>query len=101
MVDAASIGPILESEPEESALPREDHPEDERDEVFVNHGGFDQDVAESIGDDDEAPMSKSQAARETRADYGNDPYTIDAEAAALRSALENYERPQTEIATGT
>ncbi|HXL71028.1 MAG TPA: S1 RNA-binding domain-containing protein, partial [Rhizomicrobium sp.] len=39
-LDAASIGPILENEPEESATPREEHPEEERDEVFVNHGGF-------------------------------------------------------------
>jgi len=80
-LDAASIGPILESEPEESAPPQEDHPEDERDEVFVNHEGLDQDVAEPHGDDDEVPLSKSEASRETQTDYGNDPDAIEAEAA--------------------
>jgi ribonuclease E len=80
-LDAASIGPILESEPEESATPREEHPEEERDEVFVNHGGFVRDEIEPRDEDDEPSLSKSQASHEDSGDYGHDTDVSEAEAA--------------------
>ncbi len=80
-LDAASIGPILESEPEESAPSQEDHPEEVGDEVFVNHGGFARDDIEHHADQDETPVSKSEAAHEDSGDYGHDADAIEAEAA--------------------
>ncbi|HEX4370469.1 MAG TPA: Rne/Rng family ribonuclease [Rhizomicrobium sp.] len=80
-LDAASIGPILESEPEESAPPQEEHPEEERDEVFVNHGGFVRDEVEPRDEDDEPSLSKSQASHEDSGDYGHDADVSEAEAA--------------------
>ncbi|HEX4117274.1 MAG TPA: ribonuclease E/G [Rhizomicrobium sp.] len=83
-LDAASIGPILESEPEEPAPSQEEHPEDNGDEVFVNHGGFARDDIEHHEhheDRDEIPVSKSEAAHEDSGDYGHDADVSEAEAA--------------------
>ncbi|HUO02217.1 MAG TPA: ribonuclease E/G, partial [Rhizomicrobium sp.] len=80
-LDAASIGPILESEPEEAPAPVEDDHHEEGDEVFVNHGGFQRDDIEHHHGDEEAPLSKSEAAHEDAPDYGHDPDAMEAEAA--------------------
>jgi ribonuclease E len=81
-LDAASIGPIVESEPEEAGpSPEVHHTDEEPDEVFVNHGGIERDEIEPHPEDEEVPLSKSQAAHEDAADYGQDPDVAEAEAA--------------------
>src|SRR5690348_1814017 len=81
-LDAASIGPIVESEPEEAGpSPEIHHTDEEPDEVFVNHGGIERDEIEPHPEDEEVPLSKSQAAHEDAADYGQDPDVAEAEAA--------------------
>ncbi len=79
-LDAASIGPILESEPEEPASANEEsHPEEEREDVFVNHGGMDGDDAEPHEGED-APLTKAIAAYRAEDDYSRDPDVVEAEA---------------------
>jgi len=81
-LDAASIEPIPDSEPEEpSGMDQEAHPEEEHDEVFVNHGGVDGDPIEPHDGEDEPRLTKSEAAHEAEADYGHDPDIVEAEAA--------------------
>src|SRR6185312_3418764 len=73
LLDAASIEPIADSEPEEPAHAEEDsHPEEERDEVFVNHGGVESDVIEPHDEEEEPLLTKSQAGHQAEADYGHD-----------------------------
>ncbi|HWF63042.1 MAG TPA: Rne/Rng family ribonuclease, partial [Rhizomicrobium sp.] len=85
-LDAASIEPPRESEPDhddaarevaEQSAPGED---EEHEEVFVNHGGAGVEHEHDDEEEDEHP-SKTEAAHHAESDYGDDPETAEAEAA--------------------
>jgi ribonuclease E len=83
-LDAASIEPPRESEPDDAAHETAEEPasgeDEEHEEVFVNHGGAVVEHESDDEDEDELP-SKSEAAEHAERDYGDDQEVAEAEAA--------------------
>ncbi len=86
--ETAEMAPLvpLDSDAEESEEP-DSSDDDDHEEVFVNHGGAPvREVIEQDHDDDEAPVTKPQAAQELLSDYHGDPEVAAAEAAQENEA---------------